>query len=143
MIHTFERDGISFQYPAGWVLEPDAEGDAGWSVTVQSPETAFLLVSLQRDANNPVELADQTLAALRAEYKELDAENAVEQIAGQLAIGHDIDFLTLDTSIACWTRCMETASGPLLVMGQVSEYERERNDPVLRAIRASLRFEEE
>jgi hypothetical protein len=142
MIRTFERDGIRFQYPANWVLETEEDADGGWSVTVQSPETAFLLMSLRPDADNAAELADQTLEALKAEYKELDEVNAVGTFAGQLAIGHDIDFLTLDTPVTCWTRCAQTVAGPLLVMCQVSEYEREHHEPVLRAICASTTIED-
>lgn len=143
MIRTFERDGIRFQYPANWVLETEDGGDGEWSVSVQSPETAFLLMTLRPDADNAAELADQTLAALKAEYKELDETNAVGTFAGQLAIGHDIDFLTLDIPVTCWTRCSQTLAGPLLVMCQVTELERERNEPVLRAICASMTIEDE
>ena len=144
MIRTFERDGIRLQYPANWTLEAgDHDADGAWSVAIQSPETAFLQLSLRPDAETPAELADQILDALKAEYKELDAANAVDQFAGQIAIGHDMDFLTLDTSIACWTRCVETPAGPLLVLCQVSEYDRDRNEPVLLAIAASLKIEDE
>lgn len=145
MIQSFERDGIRFRYPGNWSVESaDGEpGEGGWTVSVQSPETAFLLVSLRPDADDPAQLADQTLETLRGEYQELDSENAVETLAGVLAIGHDIDFLTVDTPITCRTRCLNTPAGPLLVMAQTSEYDRERNDPVLRAISASLTVAEE
>jgi hypothetical protein len=144
MIHTFERDGIRFQHPATWRVEvEDNEEDGGWSATVQSPETAFMIVSLRPYADEPAQLADQTLEVLKSEYKELDAANAVETLAGQVAIGHDIDFLTLDTAITCWTRCVQSLAGPLLLMAQVSEFDREGNEPVLRAICASLTIEEE
>jgi hypothetical protein len=142
-MNTFDRDGISFRYPANWRAEAE-EGDGGaWTVTVTSPETAFAMVSLRPDARDPADLADQTLDALKAEYKELDAEDAVEKIAGQVAIGHDIDFLTVDTPITTRTRSLETPAGPLLVMTQVSEYDREQNEPVLRAIVTSLKVEED
>jgi hypothetical protein len=140
---TFDRDGIRFQYPESWEFQAEEAADSGWTVMVQSPDTAFLLVSLRPEASDPAELADQTLDALRAEYKELDAENAVETFAGLLAIGHDVDFLTLDTAITCRTRCIETPAGPLLVMVQASEYDKDRNDPVLRAMCASLTVAEE
>jgi len=143
MIRNFERDGIRFQYPANWVLETEEDADGGWSVTVQSPETAFLLLSIRPDADNLAELADQTLDALKAEYKELDEVNFVGDFAGQLAVGHDIDFLTLDIPVTCWTRCAQSAAGPLLVMCQVSEYEQERHEPVLRAMCASMTIEDE
>src|SRR5579871_2105647 len=107
MIQYFERDGVRFQYPGNWTVEAN-DGDpaeGGWTVSVQSPETAFVLVSLQPGAGDPAELADQTLQALRGDYQELDSENVVETLAGVVAIGHDIDFLTVDTPITCRTRC--------------------------------------
>lgn len=141
-MNRFERDGISFRYPANWRPEVEEAEDGGWAVTVSSPETAFALISLRPDAGDPANLADQTLAALREEYKQLDIENRLETISGQPAIGHDIDFLTLDATIACRTRAVESPAGPLLVMCQVSEYDRDPNDAVLRALVASLQFEE-
>lgn len=138
----FTRDGVSFRFPENWQIE-DEEGDEGWAITISSPDTAFVLVSLRPEARDPADLADQTLETFKAEYRELDSENAVETIAGQAAIGHDIDFLTVDTPIIVRTRCLNAPSGPLLVMTQVSEFDRERNERVLQAIVASLRVEEE
>jgi hypothetical protein len=144
MIQTFERDGVRFQYPANWSVETDENEGAGeWTVSVQSPETAFLLVSLRPEAETPADLADQTLDALKAEYKELDAANTVETLAGRVSVGHDIDFMTLDTAIICWTRCVDTPAGPLLVMCQTSEHDRMWNEPVLRAACASLEIDED
>ncbi|MDB5308792.1 MAG: hypothetical protein JWO38_2994 [Gemmataceae bacterium] len=144
MIQTFERDGVRLQYPATWVVElGETAEEGGWTVTIQSPETAFALVSLRPDADNPADLAGQTLDALTAEYKELDAEPAVETIAGRPAVGHDIDFLTVDTPVTCWTRCLDTSGGPLLVMCQTSEFDRARHELGLRAICASLKIDEE
>jgi len=140
MVDTFDRDGIRFQYPGNWRPDPEAADDdgAGWTVVLQSRGTAFLLVSLRPEADTPAELADQTLQALKAEYKELDADDAVETIAGRAAIGHDVDFLTLDTAVVCHTRCLDTPGGPLLLMGQAGEYDRATADPVFRAVFASL-----
>jgi hypothetical protein len=141
---SFDRDGVHFQYPSNWTAEfaEDAES-GGWAVTVESPGTAFLLVSLRPDAATPADLADQTLAALREEYQELDAQSAVRSLAGVPAIGHDIDFLTLDTPVACRTQCIDTPAGPLLVMCQTSEFDRDANEPVLRAVCASLALDAE
>jgi hypothetical protein len=140
---TFERDGIRLAYPENWDLQVEAGDDGGWIATIQSPDTAFLLLSLQPAAGDPAELADQTLETLKAEYTELDAENRVETLAGRLAIGHDIDFLTLDASVLCRTRCLDTLNGPLLLMTQVSEYDRDIHEPVLQAMAQSLTIDEE
>jgi hypothetical protein len=141
-MNEFDRDGVHFRYPDNWRVEAE-EGEGGWTITLTSPQTAFAILSLRPDARDPADLADQTLDALKAEYQELDAENAVETLAGEVAIGHDIDFMTLDTAISCRTRCLDTPAGPLLVMCQTSEYDKAQNDPVLRAILASIRVDEE
>ena len=142
MGETFERDGISFRYPADWALEvaEDAEG-GGWTVTVSSPETAFFLASLQPDAADGGDLSDQALATLKSEYKELDSEDVMETICGLPAIGFNADFLTVDTATACRVRGLDTFAGPLLLLAQVSEFDREKNDPALRAIVKSLDVE--
>ena len=139
---SFERDGISFSYPENWTTDTQETEDGGWGFVVSSPQTAFVLVTLRPDARDPADLADQTLDALKADYTELDAENRVETIAGQVAIGHDIDFMTVDTPITCRTRCLESPAGPLLTMIQTSEYDRAESEPILRAIVASLRVNE-
>ncbi len=138
---TFTRAGISFDYPSHWKFESEGANPREWTVSIHSPDTAFALVSLRPDARDPADLADQTLEVLKAEYPELEAEDRVETVAGQPAIGHDLDFLTVDTAITCRTRCLQTPGGPLLVLCQTGEYDRTRHDSVLRGIVASLTIE--
>jgi hypothetical protein len=143
-MQTFERDRISIRYPDDWTAEAAEDPESGgWAVTVSSPETAFFMMSLQPDANDSGDLSDQTLAAMKGEYKEFDAEEVMETICGLPAIGFNADFLTVDTAILCRVRCLNTFAGPLLLLSQVSEYDRDRNDPELRAIVASLDVEAE
>ena len=136
-MNFFDRDGVRFAYPDNWTVDVEDGGD-GWTVTLSSPETAFALVSLRPDADTAAQVADEALAVLQGEYPDLDADPAVDALGGMPAVGHDIDFLTLDTSITCWTRCAETTAGPLLVMCQTGEFDRAKNEPVLRAVCASL-----
>ena len=142
MAKVFTRAGIAFQYPGDWTVEAEDDG-AAWSVTLQSPGTAFAVVSLRPEAVGPAEVIDETLAALRTEYKELDAEPVVESLGGLPAVGHDIDFLTLDTGIACWSRCAGTADGNLLAFAQVSELDRARYEPALRTLLRSFTIADE
>ncbi|QJW93716.1 hypothetical protein [Frigoriglobus tundricola] len=137
-MNTFERDGISFRYPLDWRAETEEDADGGWSVTVSSPDTAFFLASLQPEASDAGDLADQALDSLKEVYSELDFENVTETICGLPAVGSNADFLTADTAVICRVRGIDTFAGPLLLLAQVSEFDRERNDPVLRAIVKSL-----
>lgn len=141
-MNTFERDGISFRYPSDWTVEVEEDPESGgWAATVSSPDTAFFMASLQPDAADGGDLSDQALATMRAEYKELDAEEVMETICGLPAIGFNADFLTVDTAITCRVRAMDTFAGPLMLLAQVSEYDRDKNDPVLLAIVKSLDVE--
>lgn len=142
MSKCFERSGIRFQYPSTWTADTE-DADDGWTVSVQSPETAFLLVSLRADADNPAEMAELALQAIRSDYQEIDAESAVDTLAGQPAIGHNIDFMTVDTPITCWTRCLDSPGGVVLVICQLSEFDRSRNEPLLRAICQSFEIDED
>src|SRR5215217_5608860 len=143
-MNTFERDRILIRYPDDWSAETVEDPESGgWTVTVSSPGTAFFMMSLQPDANDSGDLSDQTLETLKSEYKEFEAEEVMETICGLPAIGFNADFLTLDTTISCRVRCLNTFAGPLLLLSQVSDLDRDQNDPELRAIVASLDVEAE
>ena len=143
MAAVFERSGVKFRFPENWAVETEDSDSGGWTVAVQSPVTAFVVVSLRTDGQTATEVADEALAALKAEYADAEAEAVVESLAGRPALGHDIDFLTLDTSTSVWTRCVDTAVGPLLVLCQVSVFDRALNGPVLEAITTSLEIADE
>ena len=137
----FNEDGVSFSYPESWRLERE-EDDEGWTVTLQSPGTAFALVRLDRSMPSTEDVVRTTLDALREDYKELEAEPAIDMLAGEMAVGHDINFFSFDLSNTCWTRSLYGGAGTLLVMCQVADIEQQEYEPVLRAICASLRVEE-
>jgi hypothetical protein len=89
------------------------------------------------------ELSETALEALREDYPQLEAEERVDSLAGQMAVGHNVRFFSLDLTNTCWTRSLYTAQGTVLVMCQTNDLELEKNEPVLRAICASLRVEED
>lgn len=138
----FDDTGISFDYPENWRLEREETGE-GWTVSVHSPDTAFLMICLREDLPTTDELADTALEALREEYPELEADDHVDRLAGLPAVGHDIRFFSFDLTNTCWTRSFCTGRGTMLLMCQASDLELETNEPVLRAICASLKVVED
>src|SRR5262249_21326850 len=62
MVAQFEESGIRFKYPENWQLERE-ESESGWTVSVQSPDTAFLLLCLREDMPQTVEVAETALSA--------------------------------------------------------------------------------
>ncbi len=133
----FERDGLRFRYPENWRLEENAATE-GWSVTIQSPKTAFLLVNVYPDRPAVKEVLETTLAALREDYPDLEVREASERIAGHQAKGLDVQFFSLDLTNSCWIRGFRAQQSTVLVLAQTNDLELESAEPVLRAIRASV-----
>ncbi len=139
---TFAGGGIRFLYPDNWKLERE-DDDTGWTVSLHSPGTAFMVVVFREDMPTTSELADAALEALREDYPELEADDEVESIAGQPAVGHDIRFFSLDLTNTCWTRSFYSPEGTVLILCQTCDLDPERNETVLRAICASLKVDQD
>jgi hypothetical protein len=137
----FQRDGIRFQYPESWRLTRE-DADTGWTVSVQSQDTAFFMLTF--DANMPEvgQVADTVLEALRSDYPDLEADDAVESLAGQPALGHNIRFFSLDLTNTCYTRSFYSGAGTILLMWQANDLELDAVEPIFKAICKSLRLEE-
>jgi hypothetical protein len=142
MVAEFDDMGIRFKFPENWKLERE-DNEAGWTISLQSPDTAFLLLSLREDMPSTQSMADTALAALKEEYPDLEADDCVDSRAGQPALGHDIRFFSFDLTNTCWTRCFYSARGTVLVLCQLNDLEIEKNEPILKAICASIQVEDE
>jgi hypothetical protein len=142
MSKEFNEDGVSFRYPADWTLERE-DGEHGWTVSLQSPDTAFAVISCDEEMPESEAVAEVVLDALKADYPDLEAEPCIDTLAGQMAVGHNIQFISFDLTNTCWTRSFLSDAGTILVMCQTNDLELEKNEPALRAICASLSVEED
>src|SRR5947208_4885083 len=133
MAAIFEDGGLRFKYPENWRLERE-DTEEGWTVSVQSPGTAFLMLCLRQDMPTTEGVAEAALDALKEEYPDLEADDCVDSLAGQPAVGHDIRFFSLDLTNTCWTRSFYSARGTVLVLCQANDLELDQTGPVLRAI---------
>ena len=141
MSDTFERDGVRFQYPPDWQLETEEDADS-WTASLQGPGTAFLVVSYCPGIEDPGELVDAAVEGLQADYPNLDAADAVDTLAGQPALGADVNFVHFDLTNTCWIRAVPAADGALLVMAQCTDEELQDQGEALKAIMATLSIEE-
>jgi hypothetical protein len=140
MTETYDDHGIRFEYPNGWELEVTDDGPLT-TVAVQAPGgLAFALVTVDDSCPVPAEVADQALGALREEYPVLDAVPALETINGHHAIGHDVEFISLDMTNSCTIRCFRTPRRTVLLFGQWSELGDQASETTLVSVRRS--FEE-
>ena len=135
----YDDHGIRFAYPADWEVEVTDEG-AVRTVAVQAPHgLAFALVTIDDSRPAPAEIADQALLAMREEYPTLDAVPALETIGGQHAVGHDVEFISLDMTNSCAIRCFRTPRRTVLVFGQWSDLRADDDsEDAVQAVRRSL-----
>jgi hypothetical protein len=137
-IGIFDDLGIRFEYPPTWEIDV-SEDSPRTSVTVQSSAgPAFAMVTVDETRPAPEELADEALAALREEYPTLDAAPASETIDGHNAIGHDVEFLSLDMTNSCVIRCFRTPRRTVFVLTHWSDLEEDEPEHALAAVRRSL-----
>jgi hypothetical protein len=138
MLGIYNDNGIRFEYPEGWEVDVTDDGPRT-AVTVQSPDgPAFALVTVDDSRPGPDELVDEALAALRDEYPGLDAIPARETIAGHDAVGHDVEFISLDLTNTAAIRSFRTERRTVFVMAQWSDVEGDAPEDALRALRRSI-----
>lgn len=141
MTRVFEKDGLSFRYPADWKLELE-DNENGWTVLLQSPQTAFITVTLDTTLPPTEQVIQETMEALRSDYPALEAEPCIEPLAGEMAIGMNINFFSLDLPNTCYTRSFYSSAGTVLVLCQANDLELEDCEPIFRGLWKSMRMEE-
>jgi hypothetical protein len=141
MPETFERDGLRLQYPNDWDVELEEE-EGSWTVSLQGPGTAFLVVTFVPEIDDPSELVDAAVAGLREDYPDLEADDAVDTLAGQPSIGADVRFLHFDLTNTCWIRTVPARDGAVLVLAQCTDEELNDQGAQLKSIMASLTVDE-
>src|SRR6185503_10582749 len=105
------------------------------TVSIQKPGgLAFAFVTVDDSCPAPAEIADEALSAMREEYPELDAIPALETIGGHRAVGHDVEFISLDMTNTCAIRCFRTPKRTVLVFSQWSDLDAEENEAIIRGV---------
>ena len=138
----YAADGLTFEYPAVWRIERE-EADGGWTVTLQSPGAAFALVRMDRDMPDPRQMVHEALETLKDDYPTLEADVALESVAGEMAVGHDMEFFSMDMLNTCWTRSFYGLAGTVFVLGQSTGADQDDYESALRGILVSMRLEQE
>jgi len=137
MPRTFDKLGVSFQYPDNWTLEE--EGLGGYeSVTVYSPQGGFWSVTIYSHSADPMALADTAVKAMREEYEELEIEEARQTVAGHELIGYDLNFYYLDLTNTAMVRSIRTDRATYTVFCQAEDREFDRIGAVFLAMTTSL-----
>lgn len=134
---TCETLGLTFDYPENWQFDEPAEGDS--IAVVASPETAFWQISRHPVGTELEALFDEAMAALRAEYKEIEAHPAQpETFDGITLTGYEVNFYCLDFTNTCRLRGFQTEEAVYLLICQAEDREMARTEPVFQAMLTSL-----
>ena len=134
----FDRFGLAFEYPDNWSLDTeDAEGRFA-TATVQSPGGGFWSVSGHAPGGDPAALVDAFVTEMREEYRELDAEPAESEVAGERLPGSDLNFYCLDLTNTAQVRTVTTPTAIYLIIAQAEDREWEEVAPVFTAITTSF-----
>jgi len=142
MPKEFARSGMKIVYPDDWSIETEDTED-GWTTSIYSKATAFLMLTHYPESFDPSELADMALEATRETYPGLDSEEVIETLASMPTVGYNVNFMALDLTNSCWIRSLAGPEGCLLLMSQCTDEEIETNGEVLRIIRESISFDDE
>lgn len=138
MFATYDRSGVSLAYPENWRLEEDSDEDARLNLTISSPETAFWSLIVYSEALDLDNVLDQTLAALREEYPEMEVADADQQVAGQTLRGKDASFFYLDLTSTIRLRACHRGASTYLILCQSEDREMKVAGAVFDAITQSL-----
>ncbi|MFT3881874.1 MAG: hypothetical protein QM703_19735 [Gemmatales bacterium] len=139
MPSVFDNNVVRFQYPENWQVDRQ-DSEEGWTVSVQSPGTAFLLISCYTERPDVKDVLQASLQAMQQDYPELESEEAAEKLAGHATKGYDITFFSLDTLNSCKLRCFRTQDATFLILSQSSSFDSETSIAVIDAIRTTLQL---
>lgn len=141
MATLFADSMVRFQYPENWQVDRQ-ETDEGWTITVQSPGTAFLMINGYTERPDIQDVLTTALQAMQQDYPELESEPATERISSHSAKGYDINFFSLDTLNTCQLRSFRTTDTTILILSQSSSFDSPTTLAVLDAIRTTLHMNE-
>ncbi len=139
MTNTYQNPSVQFLYPDGWQLDETRNQD-GVTLNLQSPYSMFLILNYYDKPMAACELADEALQTMADEYPDLDSNPISETIADQSAVGHDLNFFSLDLTNTCWIRALTSKKQAVLIFAQTSDLDLERGESAFRGVCASLRL---
>ena len=122
-------------YPDSWVVDSDVTGD---SISVESPEGAFLTITRCAGAGAAQVALDKASEAMHDEYEEVESENVTKQLAHKTLVGVVLRFVVLDLIITSQLLVLPTDAGGFLIQTQAEDRDHDRLLPVFDAILTSL-----
>jgi hypothetical protein len=120
----YQGPGFRFRHPADWTVEEGQPGEE-FTVSVRPPGemTAFWSVTVLRERPPPQLTLRTILRAFEEEYSELDSYPVEERIAGQTALGRDLEFFCLERTNSAFIRVLRMRAFTLVILAQATDVE--------------------
>ena len=134
----FDRLGLAFDYPDNWSVDTDDSSGRFATVTVYAPGGGFWSVSGHAPGGDTRELAAAVVAQMKDEYRDLDAEEASDEIGGRQLAGFDMNFYCLALTNTAQVRTLETPDALYLIFCQAEDREWDEIAPVFAAMTTSF-----
>lgn len=138
MTAEYKSPDLTFPYPENWKVTQEDRNSWPRTVTVESPSGAFFSVHLYPISSKLLDLTDEALASMKAEYDSLESEAIEDSIGGVAIRGYDMHFYVLDFVVAAGIRGARTVRGPMVVLWQAESREHEQLSLVFQALLTGL-----
>jgi hypothetical protein len=133
----YDRFGIEFLYPENWEIQEEGWDDWPKTVTLQSPDGAFLSIYVYEGGANLRDLVREAVEAMRSEYEDLEAEEILQPGDGS-DYGYNLDFYCLDLVVSAQIRGALLPGKTVVWQSQAETREFDKNELVFRAITTSM-----
>ena len=134
----FARLGLSFDYPDSWTVDTDDDVEGQAAVTVSAPDGGFWSVITHAAGTDPVSLSTAVRDEMRQEYRDLDSEEATDEIAGRRLTGYDFNFYCLDLTNTAQVRTLALTGATYVFFCQAEDRDWERISHVFAAMTTSF-----
>lgn len=134
---VYDKFGVKFLYPDNWQIVEEEGNDWPQTVTVQSPEGAFLSLFIYEGGVNLRDLVREAVEAMKEEYEDIEAEEILQPTDGS-DYGYNLDFYCLDLVITAQIRGALVPGKALVWQCQAENREFDKCELVFRAITTSL-----
>ena len=134
---VYDKFGVKFLYPDNWQIVEEEGNDWPKTVTVQSPDGAFLSLYIYEWGVNLRDLVREAVEAMKQEYEDIEAEEILQPTDGS-DYGYNLDFYCLDLVITAQIRGALVPGKALVWQCQAENREFDKCELVFRAITTSL-----
>lgn len=126
--------GLSIPYPENWMVSNDGSDKDTDSVFIESPNTAFLSVSLYDDSTGPLQAIERAMEAMQSEYEDIEYEDIEVDLELLDIKARELRFYFLDLVVVSRLIAFRVGQTTYLVQQQAEDREFGELEPVFFAM---------